>query len=188
MSQTSLLTNASMAIAAAVMAAVASWPAAAQDIDPEKAVARCDEMVQTAPSGNSGQPLPRFVSVRYTKANVRRGPDRSHAIDWQYVRHGLPLMVVAEHKDWRKVCDVEGETGWIHLSQLSGKRTVLVLVDGVSMRMRSEVTARRVAVVRRNAVLEMRQCTGQWCLVRYDALTGWMHRSSIWGTMARDAG
>lgn len=187
MLQNPLLPRTSMAILAMVMAAVASWPATAQETDPEKAVTRCIEMVQTAPRGNSGQPVPRFVSLRYSEANVRRGPDKSHAIDWQYTRRGLPVMVVAEHKDWRKVCDVEGATGWIHLSQLSGSRTALVLVDAVSMRMRNEATARPVAVVRQNAVLELRQCSGQWCLVRHDALTGWMPRIYIWGTMARDA-
>lgn len=186
-SKTRAATWAAALVAAALVTTSMSWSVTAQEKDPEKAVARCVEMAQTAPQGNSGQPVPRFVSLKYPKVNVRRGPDYSYAVDWQYLRQGLPVMVVAEHKDWRKICDVEGETGWIHLSQLSGSRRVLVLVDGVSMRMRGLATSRPVAVVRKYAVLELRRCSGQWCLLRYDSLTGWMPRSYIWGTMAQTA-
>ena len=31
-------------------------------------------------------PLPRFVSLKASKANARRGPSLSHRIDWVYKR------------------------------------------------------------------------------------------------------
>src|SRR5690606_25371254 len=72
-------------------------------------------------------PLPRFVSMRAETANVRRGPSLDQRVDWEFVRRGLPLQIVAEYGQWRRVRDVDGATGWVHHSLLSGARTALVL-------------------------------------------------------------
>ena len=71
-------------------------------------------------------PLPRFVSLKAEKANVRRGPGLTHRIDWVFLRRGMPLEVVAEHGHWRKVRDVDDATGWIHHAMLRGGRAAVV--------------------------------------------------------------
>ncbi|MEO0359362.1 MAG: aspartyl-trna synthetase, partial [Pseudomonadota bacterium] len=38
-------------------------------------------------------PMPRFVSLKSSEGNVRRGPSLSHRIDWVYTRRNLPLKV-----------------------------------------------------------------------------------------------
>jgi len=72
------------------------------------------------------QPLPRFVSLKVDKANVRRGPGVSHRIDWVFLRRGAPLEVVAEHGQWRKVRDMDDAEGWIHHAMLRATRTAVV--------------------------------------------------------------
>ena len=71
-------------------------------------------------------PLPRFVSMRAESANARRGPSLDQRVDWEFVRRGLPLEVVAEYGQWRRVRDAEGYGGWVHHTLLSGVRTALV--------------------------------------------------------------
>ena len=71
-------------------------------------------------------PLPRFVSMRAESANARRGPSLDQRVDWAFVRRGLPLEVVAEYGQWRRVRDAEGYGGWVHHTLLSGVRTALV--------------------------------------------------------------
>ena len=71
-------------------------------------------------------PLPRFVSMRAESANARRGPKLDQRVDWEFVRRGLPLEVVAEYGQWRRVRDAEGDGGWVHHTLLSGVRTALV--------------------------------------------------------------
>jgi SH3-like domain-containing protein len=39
----------------------------------------------------SGLPVPRFVSLKPDKVNVRAGPNRDHDVTWQYTRAGLPV-------------------------------------------------------------------------------------------------
>src|SRR5262245_66067382 len=45
--------------------------------------------------GPSGLPLPRFVSLKTDKINVRRGPSSEHQVAWVYQRRGLPVEIPA---------------------------------------------------------------------------------------------
>ena len=51
----------------------------------------------------TGLPLPRFVSLKNSKTNVRRGPDRSYPIAWEFNRRGLPVEIIREYENWRQI-------------------------------------------------------------------------------------
>ena len=38
----------------------------------------------------SGLPVPRFVSLKADRVNVRGGPDKDHDVAWIYTKVGLP--------------------------------------------------------------------------------------------------
>src|SRR6187401_1392113 len=79
------------------------------------------------PTGSvSGLPVPRFVSLKSDKVNVRAGPAREQDVAWVYSRAALPVEVTAEFENWRKIRDWEGAEGWVYHSMLSGRRTALV--------------------------------------------------------------
>jgi len=59
-------------------------------------------------------PLPRFVSLKGTEGNARRGPGLTHRIDWVFTRRDMPLEVTAEFENWRLVQDRDGAGGWVH--------------------------------------------------------------------------
>src|SRR5262245_18188433 len=63
--------------------------------------------------GASGLPLPRFVSLKADKVNVRRGPASEHQVAWVFQRRGLPVEIVAEFENWRRIRDNDGEEGWV---------------------------------------------------------------------------
>ena len=76
------------------------------------------------PTGRvSGLPLPRFVSLKSNRVNVRRGPDKDHEVVWVYTRSALPVEITAEFDNWRRVRDQDGTEGWVYHSLLSGRRT-----------------------------------------------------------------
>jgi SH3-like domain-containing protein len=79
-------------------------------------------------------PLPRFVSLKGSEGNARRGPGLTHRIDWVFTRSGMPLRITAEYENWRRVEDFEGAGGWVHYSLLSGVRTGLVILDMAEFR------------------------------------------------------
>ena len=76
--------------------------------------------------GASGLPLPRFVSLKAKRVNMRVGPGRDYQVQWLYIRKNLPMEVIQEFGNWRKVRDPNGVEGWILHSLLSGNRVVIV--------------------------------------------------------------
>ncbi|WP_274423781.1 SH3 domain-containing protein [Chelativorans sp. YIM 93263] len=137
--------------------------------------------------GPSGLPLPRFVSLKSSRVNMRVGPGTKYAVKWMYVRSGLPLEIIQEYDNWRRVRDAEGEEGWIHHTLLSGRRTGVVApwfdADSTSLPLLRSASegARVVAQVDPGAIGEVTQCDGQWCRMRFGETTGWIVQSSIWG-------
>ena len=44
-----------------------------------------------------------FVSLKSSKINMRVGPGDEFPISWVFLRAGLPMMLIAEFQQWRKV-------------------------------------------------------------------------------------
>jgi hypothetical protein len=97
------------------------------------------------PLGPSGLPIPRFVSLKAEKVNVRRGPSSDHPVAWVFQRKGLPVEIVAEFENWRRVRDSDGEEGWILQNMLSGKRTAVIAPGSRARRCRSRTSPSRRA-------------------------------------------
>ena len=74
----------------------------------------------------SGLPMPRFVSIKTDRVNVRGGPDKDHDVAWIYTRVGWPVEITAEFENWRRIRDSDGTEGWVYHSLLSGKRMAAV--------------------------------------------------------------
>lgn len=163
----------------AVAPAGETWSGAA-------AADRCAALTRITSAAGSGLPLPRFVSLRFSEVNLRRGPDQAQMIDWTYTRRRLPVMIIAEHNDWRRVCDQRAVTGWIHVSQLTSQRTVRTVPEQTRMRMRPQEDARSLAEAEAGAILGLRRCRGEWCLVEAEGHAGWMPRQALWGVLAEE--
>ncbi|MCZ4368225.1 SH3 domain-containing protein [Sulfitobacter dubius] len=126
-------------------------------------------------------PLPRFVSLKTSEGNVRRGPSLSHRIDWVYKRRDLPLRITAEHGHWRRVEDRDGMGGWVHYSLLSGTRTVLVEQDMLQLHVNPDPKAAVVARLELGVVARLGECTLEWCELRSGGFTGWAPKVRLWG-------
>ena len=81
---------------------------------------------RNATGPKSGLPVPRFVSLKPDRVNVRGGPTRDHEVTFVYTRAGLPVEITAESDNWRRIRDWEGSEGWVYHSLLSGRRTAVV--------------------------------------------------------------
>ncbi len=136
--------------------------------------------------GASGNPLPRFVSMNATEANMRTGPGRQYPIMWVYKRKYLPLEVVDEKGPWRKVTDHEGSTGWIHRALLSGRRTAM-MIGGTKSLFRSKDTNSQLAITAEESVVgHIIECADDWCQLEIEGTKGWIERHHLWGVYSRE--
>ncbi|MCG3266800.1 SH3 domain-containing protein [Yoonia sp. I 8.24] len=126
-------------------------------------------------------PLPRFVSLKASEANVRRGPSLSHRIDWVFQRRNMPLQVIAEYGHWRRVIDRDGQGGWVHYTMLSGVRTVLISGDDTPLRATPSEDAGTRAVLEHGVIARLGDCTPTWCEISAGGYDGWAPKTMIWG-------
>ena len=126
-------------------------------------------------------PLPRFVSMKASEGNVRRGPSLTHRIDWVFKRKDVPLEVTAEHGHWRRVRDRDGAGGWVHYSLLSGVRTAIVEQDMVDLHARPDENTMVVARVELGVIARIQSCMLDWCELSAGGYDGWAPKSAIWG-------
>lgn len=129
----------------------------------------------------TGLPIPRFVSMKAAKANVRRGPSTTNRIDWVLFHRGTPLRVVAEYQEWFRVEDVDGEGGWVHSALLSPVRTVLVQQEMLIMRVIPENNAAPVARLEAGVIARLGTCAANWCTASVDGYDGWLPIAGLWG-------
>ncbi|UOM35960.1 SH3 domain-containing protein [Acuticoccus sp. I52.16.1] len=135
--------------------------------------------------GPSGLPLPRFVSLSANKVNVRVGPSRSYKIKWTFNKRGLPVEIVREYGNWRRVRDVDGEDGWIHRSLLSGKRTALVApwseTETIPLLETASAASSPVAYLEPFVLADVERCDGSWCSISGQNWHGLVPQRTLWG-------
>ena len=163
---------------AALLAALAITPAQAQPQNPEL---KLGEKIGSV----SGLPLPRFVSLKADRVNLREGPSREHRTTWVFQRAGLPVEITAEFDVWRKVRDSEGTEGWVLHSLLSGRRTALVAPwkkgDVFTLYATPSKHATPVAKLQSGVIASIKSCDGHWCHVSGEGFEGYIRQTSLWG-------
>jgi len=138
------------------------------------------------PGSQSRLPIPRFVSLKSDKVNVRKGPSTDQAIVWVFARAGLPVEIIAESDNWRRVRDSEGADGWVWHSMLSGRRTVLIAPwtkppESVPLYSRKSTGASTVAELAPGVLGNVLSCDGEWCELSIDDYSGFVQQDKLWG-------
>ena len=141
-------------------------------------------LAQEGEPRSTGQPLPRFVSLSSSVVNMRSGPGEQHPVLWIYRRNGMPVKVVGEFYQWRKIIDQDGDVGWIKASLLSNRRNLLVIGQGMAEIRRNAATeARLVAKAQSGSLGRLETCDTAWCLIDLGKAEGWIKRDRVWGLL-----
>lgn len=142
--------------------------------------------------GPSGLPLPRFVSLKSKRVNMRVGPGKDYAVSWMYMKAGLPLEIVQEYDNWRRVRDADGTMGWIHGSLLSGNRTAVATPwrkdakeETITVFEEPRGGAAEIAYLQPGVITDIDTCDGAWCKVEVVSgsrtLSGFASQVDLWG-------
>ena len=138
------------------------------------------------PAGSvSGLPVPRFVSLKSDRVNVRSGPNKDQDVRWVYTRAGMPVEITAEFENWRRIRDWEGAEGWVYHSLLSGKRSAVVVPtlkdEPVPLYESSDIESAVVARLQSGVLGQIKSCNGQWCEFSGKDFSGWIRQERLWG-------
>ncbi len=137
-------------------------------------------MAAPAPA-DQDRPLPRFVSLRSDKINLRTGPGTNYPVEWVYTRRRMPVEVTAEFENWRKIRDWKGTEGWVHQSMIDGRRTALVVGGIRVLRLAAADESGPVARVEPGVIGLILECDPDWCRIEVDGYLGWLRRDAFHG-------
>jgi SH3-like domain-containing protein len=133
----------------------------------------------------SGLPIPRFVSIKTERVNVRGGPDKDHDVSWIYTKVGWPVEITAEFENWRRIRDSDGTEGWVYHSLLSGKRTAVVQLktktDLAAIYAQPDDKSAVTAQLQVGVLGAIKHCTGTWCQISGSGFDGWIPQNELWG-------
>jgi SH3-like domain-containing protein len=130
----------------------------------------------------SGYCVPRYLSLKRGEVFGRKGPGKDYPTIFVYHARGLPVQVVDETTDWRKICDPDGGAVWVSASMVDGRRTVMARGPAaVTLRADPSDAAQPAAYLRPRAVAVLGRCQGAWCQVSADGTGGWLKASEVWG-------
>ena len=135
--------------------------------------------------GESGLPVPRFVSLKSDRVNLREGPSKEHRTTWIFQRAGLPVEITAEFDIWRRIRDSDGSEGWVLHSLLSGRRTGIVAPwkKGAEFPLRrsGDANAEIAARLQSGVIGSLKACNGKWCRLAGEGYDGWIEQENLWG-------
>jgi SH3-like domain-containing protein len=143
----------------------------------------------TMPDGRptpSGQPVPRWLSLKSNEVRARQGPGLDYRILWEYKVSNLPVQVIAETTEWRKICDPDGAVAWVHRSVVSSRRSVFNASDAaIAIHAGRSATSQVRARLSPRSLVAIDHCEEGWCEVRVRRMRGWVPGRAVFGAQSR---
>ena len=130
-----------------------------------------------------GDKLPRFASLRSDEVNLRVGPGENYPIEWVYKRKDMPVEILEEFQNWRKVQDWQGAKGWVLDRMVTGKRAVIVDGGVRPLYRLPDPASQIVARAEPGVIARLIEFQGPWCRVEAGSFKGWIQRSDVWGVL-----
>ncbi len=121
-----------------------------------------------------------FVSLKSSKINMRVGPGDEFPISWVFLRAGLPMQLIAEFQQWRKVRYFDNTEGWMHKNMISGRNTAIVTKDNALLYKKDSESC-PIARVEKNVIVKVLEKRNNWIKVDINKLKGWIPKDNLWG-------
>ena len=122
-----------------------------------------------------------FLSLKNNEVNLRQGPSFEHPIKFIYKKKYLPLIILDESETWRKIMDFDNNSGWIHISQLSKKKSGINKKENSIIYKKPTIYSEPLARLESGRLLLISKCKKKWCKVKTGNFNGWILKKNIWG-------
>ena len=122
-----------------------------------------------------------FLSLKNNEVNLRQGPSLEYPIKLIYKKKYLPVIILDKSETWRKIRDFENNTGWIHVSQLSKKKSAINIKDNSVIHKKPTIYSKPIVKLENGRLVLINKCKIKWCKVTSGNYSGWIIKSSLWG-------
>tara|TARA_B100000700_G_C14813886_1_gene746523 strand:- start:274 stop:744 length:471 start_codon:yes stop_codon:yes gene_type:complete len=122
-----------------------------------------------------------FLSLKNNEVNLRQGPSLEYPIKLIYKKKYLPVIILDKSETWRKIRDFENNTGWIHVSQLSKKKSAINIKDNSVIHKKPTIYSKPIVKLENGRLVLINKCKIKWCKISSGNYSGWIIKSSLWG-------
>ena len=122
-----------------------------------------------------------FLSLKNNKVNLRQGPSFEYPIKLTYKKKYLPILILGKSETWRKIKDFENNSGWIHVSQLSKKKSAINKKNNSVLYKKPTIYSKPIAKLEIGRLVLIKKCQAKWCKITSGDFSGWVYKNSLWG-------
>ncbi len=123
----------------------------------------------------------KILSLKNNKVNLRQGPSFEYPIKLIYKKKYLPVEILDISETWRKIKDLENNTGWVHISQLSKKKSAINIKNNSILYKKPSIYSKPIARIETGKLLVIKKCKLKWCKIESEKFTGWITKNFLWG-------
>ena len=124
-----------------------------------------------------------FLSLKNSEVNLRQGPSFEYPIKLIYKKKYLPVIIIDKSETWRKISDFENNSGWIHISQLSKKKSAINIKNNSILYKKPTVYSKPIARLKLGRLVLIKKCNLKWCKIITGDFNGWIKKKYLWGKL-----
>ena len=125
--------------------------------------------------------LKKFMSLKNNKVYLRQGPSFEYPVKLIYKKKYLPVEIIDRSETWRKIKDFEKNSGWIHVSQLSRKKSALNIKNNSILYKKPTIFSKPIAKIEKGKLVLIKKCKIKWCNIKSKEFNGWIIKDFLWG-------
>ena len=122
-----------------------------------------------------------FLSLKNQEVNLRQGPSFEYPIKFTYKKKYLPVIIIDRSETWREIKDFENNFGWIHISQLSKKKSAINIKNNSILYKKSTIYSKPIAKLEAGRLVLIKKCKIEWCKITSGKYSGWIEKNYLWG-------
>jgi len=123
----------------------------------------------------------KFLTLKNNEVNLRQGPSFEYPIKLVYKKKYLPVMILDKSETWRKIKDLENNSGWVHISQLSKKKAAINIKNNSILYKKATFYSKPIAKLENGRLVLVKKCKMEWCKIVSDSYEGWIFKNNLWG-------
>jgi SH3-like domain-containing protein len=132
-------------------------------------------------SKSLGDEKANFLTLKNKEVNLRQGPSFEYPIRLTYKKKNLPVVIIDKHENWIKIKDFKNNFGWIHISQLSKKKSAINLTKGSIVYKKPTIYSKPIVKLEIGRLVLIKKCKIQWCKITSGGFGGWIFKDNLWG-------
>ena len=122
-----------------------------------------------------------FLTLKNDEVNLRQGPSFEYPIKLIYKKKYLPVIILDKSETWRKIKDFKNNSGWIHISQLSKKKSAINIKNNSIIYKKPTIYSKPIARLEVGKLVIIKRCKLKWCKIITGDFNGWIKKKYLWG-------